>query len=36
MLRDSYFIDVNMLLPEEIEWALAKLLYTELNNYQLI
>jgi hypothetical protein len=24
-LRDSYFIDVNMLLPYDVEWALARI-----------
>lgn len=31
-LRDSYFIDVNMLLPYEVESALAKIFSTILNS----
>ena len=33
-LRDSYFIDVNMLLPNEVETNLASLFQIMLNNYK--
>jgi hypothetical protein len=35
-LRDSYFIDVNMLLPNEVETNLSKLLSVMLANYKFI
>lgn len=33
-LRDSYFIEVNMLLPYDVELALAKSLEQEIKNYR--
>jgi hypothetical protein len=35
-LRESYFIDVNMLLPVEVERGLADLFREELQNYRLL
>jgi len=31
-MRESYYIEVNMLLPYEVEWALARVFNEELKN----
>ena len=35
-LRESYYLDKNMLLPNEVEYALAKLFSQEINNYRYV
>lgn len=32
--RDSYFILANKTLPNEVEWALFKVLYQEISNFR--
>ena len=32
-LRDSYYIEVNMLLPYEVEWGLARVFEQEVSNF---